>query len=92
MLKIKTTSITLKGTATVEVEGNAVPVITMVATISEIGHSSETYTVINQPLYDANKETVRSDKDAFTAKVREIEDAGIETVTGVETETEVESV
>lgn len=81
MLKTNITSITLKGTSCIENEGNSVQVVTMAATIAEVGHSSISQTITNQSLYDANKDACRADIDEFTAKVREIEDAGIETVT-----------
>lgn len=81
MLELKTTSITLKGTSTVQTENGSMPVMNMSATINEVGHSSDNYTVINQELYDENKAAVRADKDAFIAKIREIEDTGITSVT-----------
>lgn len=80
-LTTNTTQITLKGTSSVEHEGNTVQAVTMSATISEVGHSSVSTTIVNQVVYDANKDACRADIDAFNAKVREIEDAGIEVVT-----------
>lgn len=81
MLELKTTSITLRGTSSVKTEDGVMPVMNMSATINEVGHSSDNYTVINQQLYDENKAAVRADKDAFIAKIREIEDSGIASVT-----------
>lgn len=81
MLELKTTSITLRGTSSVKTEDGVMPVMNMSATINEVGHSSDNYTVINNQLYDENKAAVRADKDAFIAKIREIEDSGIASVT-----------
>ena len=81
MLELKTTSITLRGTSSVQTEDGVMSVMNMSATINEVGHSSDNYTVINQQLYDENKAAVRADKDAFIAKIREIEDSGIASVT-----------
>ena len=52
MLELKTTSITLRGTSTVETENGKLPVMTMSATINENGHSSDNYTITNQDLYE----------------------------------------
>ena len=81
MLELKTTSITLRGTSMVETESGKVPVMTMSATINEMGHSSDSYTITNQQLYEENKAAVRADKAAFIAKMQEIEDAGVESLT-----------
>lgn len=80
MLEIKTESITLRGTSTVETENGKFPVMTMSATINEMGHSSEVYTITNQQLYEANKDEVRADKAAFMEKVQDIEDADIKSL------------
>lgn len=80
-LTTNVTQITLTGTSSVEHEGGTVKAVTMSATIAEVGHSSTSNTIINQAAYDANKEICRADIDSFYAKVREIEDAGVETVT-----------
>ncbi|MBP3676799.1 MAG: hypothetical protein J6I97_00485 [Agathobacter sp.] len=80
-LTTNTTQITLDGVSTVEHEGKQVAAVTMSATISEHGHSSVSTTTLNQVAYDANKNTCRDDIDSFYAKVREIEDAGVEAVT-----------
>lgn len=80
-LTTNVTQITLKGTSSVGHEGGVVQAVTMSATISEVGHSSVSTTIVNQPAYDANKDACRADIDSFYAKVREIEDAGVETVT-----------
>lgn len=81
MLEIKTTSITLRGTSVVKTEDGETPVMNMSATINEMGHSSDNYTITNQEVYEKNKAAIRADKDAFIAKIREIEDTGIEAVT-----------
>lgn len=81
MLEIKTTSITLRGTSLVTVDGDQVLVVDMHAAIHENGHSSVSSTIMNQEIYDCNKENCRSDMDEFAAKVREIEDAGIKSLT-----------
>lgn len=81
MLEIKTTTITLRGTSTVPVDDNQMIVVDMHATINENGHSSMSTNIMNQELYDNNKVACRADVDAFTAKVREIEDAGIDSET-----------
>lgn len=78
MLELKTTSITLRGTSCVEMDGNTVQVVTMSATIAEMGHSSTTSTIVNKEAYEANKSVCRADIDAFNAKVREIEDEGMD--------------
>ena len=79
-LTTNVTQITLKGESIVEHEGNKVQAVTMSATIAEFGHSSVSTTTVNQVAYDANKDVCRADIDSFYAKVREIEDAGVETV------------
>ena len=81
MLELKTSSITLRGTSIVQTEDGNIPVMSMTATINEAGYSSDSYTIMNQQLYDANKDTVRADKAEFITKIQEIEDAGIESVT-----------
>ena len=75
------TSITLKGTSNVETENGVMPVMTMSATVAEMGHSSKTTTIVNQQLYEEHKAEVRADEAAFIAKVQEMEDAGIEVKT-----------
>lgn len=77
MLETKTTSITLRGVSSVTVAENQVQVVDMYASINEFGNSSISSSIINQELYDKNKTECRADMDAFTEKVREIEDAGI---------------
>lgn len=81
MLELKTTSITLRGTSTVETENGKLPVMTMSATISENGHSSDNYTITNQDLYEKNKAAVRADKTEFISKMQKIEDEGVESLT-----------
>lgn len=81
MLELKTTSITLRGVSTVETEDGKIPVMTMSATISEMGHSSDNYTITNQDLYDKNKAAVRADKAEFIGKIQKIEDEGLESMT-----------
>lgn len=78
-LTTNVTQITLTGTSSVEHEGGTVKAVTMSATIAEVGHSSVSTTVVNQVAYDANKNACRADIDSFYAKVREIEDADVET-------------
>lgn len=78
MLELKTTSISLRGTVSVKVDGMDVPVVTMNATINETGYSSTSTTIINQQIYDQHKEDSRKDIDEFTAQVRKVEDEGID--------------
>lgn len=81
MLELKTTSITLRGTSTVETENGKLPVMTMSATINENGHFSDNYTITNQDLYEKNKAAVRADKTEFISKMQKIEDEGVESLT-----------
>ena len=79
MLELKTTSISLRGTVSVKVDGEDVQVVSMNATINETGYSSTSTNIINQQIYDQHKESCRTDIDEFTAQVRKIEDDGIAT-------------
>ena len=69
-------SVTLNGTSQIAVKdnGNKVTVVSMSANIAEDGNSNIVTTIINQDVYEANKEECRADMDAFTNVVREIED------------------
>lgn len=81
MLELKTTSVTLRGRSKVQTGDGTVDVMEMVATINEVGYSSETYTINNQQIYEENKATVRADKAEFINKIQQIEDAGIDSET-----------
>lgn len=68
-------SVTLNGTSQISNEnGNKIVVVSMSANIAKEGNSNIVTTVINQDLYEANKEECRADIDAFTNEVRTIED------------------
>lgn len=65
------TMISITGTSITE-DGMAVS--SMVCTISANGRVSTSTNVINEDLYEANKEMVRNDEDEFKAYCREFED------------------
>ena len=80
-----TKTLTINGTSTTE-EGE--PIASMFCTIEANGMTSENSCIINNVLYEKNKDLVRADMDAFTVLCREEEDkflnenkeAGTETV------------
>lgn len=82
MLQIKATSITLNGVSSVMENENQIEVAYMNATVNEYGHSSISTNITNQEFYEKNKVACRADIDNFTAKVREIEDAGFDAIVG----------
>ena len=68
-------SVTLNGTSQIKNgNGNMISVVSMSANIAKEGNSNIVTTVINQDLYEANKDECRADMDAFTNAVRTIED------------------
>ena len=70
MALTKSQSISLTGQCKID----ETVVVSMTAKIAESGNSNIVATIVNQELYDANKDTCRADIDAFTAYVREVED------------------
>lgn len=67
-------SITIDGQSKI----NDITVVSMNGKVStNNGNSNIVTTIVNQELYDANKEECRTDIDAFTAEVRALEDAQI---------------
>ena len=66
-----TQSISLSGESKID----GVIAVRMTAKITEDGNNSNIVTtIVNQDLYEANKEACRADIDAFTSYVREVED------------------
>ena len=53
---------------------DGVPIVTMTFMCPQSGRSVSNTTVVSEELYDANKEMVRQDIDAFTELTRSIED------------------
>lgn len=68
-------SITINATSKICTEdGMEMPVVSMTASIPEVGNVTSASSILNQELYDTNKIQCRADIDEFTRKVREIED------------------
>lgn len=68
-------SITLTGISKITVDAKEVIAVSMSANIKESGNSNIVTTILNQEVYEANKDDCRTDIDAFTAEVRAIEDS-----------------
>lgn len=81
---LKTTkSINLSGQSTVTVDGREVVAVQLSANVYTDGNNANVVsTIVNKEVYAANKKACRSDIDAFTAEVREMEDS-ITTESGV---------
>lgn len=69
-----TKSINLNGTSSVEVNGVKTPVVYLNAQIKSDGTYNVNYSVQNDELYKANKDTVKTDRDEFEAIVESLTD------------------
>ena len=67
-----TKSINLNGTSSVEVNGVKSPVVYFNAQIKSDGTYNVNYSVQNDELYKANKDTVKVDRDEFEALVEQM--------------------
>ena len=67
-----TKSINLNGTSSVEVNGVKTPVVYFNAQIKSDGTYNVNYSVQNDELYKANKDTVKVDRDEFEALVEQM--------------------
>ena len=67
-----TKSINLNGTSSVEVNGVKTPVVYLNAQIKSDGTYNVNYSVQNDELYKANKDTVKVDRDAFETLVESL--------------------
>lgn len=67
-------SITLTGNSSITTDESTMTAVQMTANVSEQGSSSVSIVIVNQQLYDANKNECRNDIDEFNLLVREIED------------------
>lgn len=67
-----TKTISLNGTSTVEVNGVKTPVVYFNAQIKSDGTYNVNYSVQNDELYKANKDTVKADRDEFEALVEQM--------------------
>ena len=68
-------SITLTGNSSITTDESTMTAVQMTANISEQNTSSVSTVIVNQQLYDANKNECRNDIDEFNLLVREIEDS-----------------
>ena len=68
-------SITLTGNSSITTDESTITAVQMTANISEQNTSSVSIVIVNQQLYDANKNECRNDIDEFNLLVREIEDS-----------------
>jgi hypothetical protein len=68
-------SITLTGTSSITTDESTMTAVQMTANVSEQNTSSVNVVIVNQQLYDTNKNECRNDIDEFNLLVREIEDA-----------------
>ena len=67
-----TKSINLNGTSSVEVNGVKTPVVYFNAQIQADGKYNVNYSVQNDELYKANKDTVKADRDEFESLVEQL--------------------
>ena len=67
-----TKTISLNGTSTVEVNGVKTPVVYLNAQIQADGKYNVNYSVQNDELYKANKDSVKADRDEFEALVEQM--------------------
>ena len=67
-----TRTINLNGTSTVEVNGVKTPVVYFNAQIQTDGKYNVNYSVQNDELYKAYKETVKADRDEFETLVESL--------------------
>ena len=67
-----TKTISLNGTSTVEVNGVKTPVVYFNAQIQADGKYNVNYSVQNDELYKANKDSVKADRDEFEALVEQM--------------------
>ena len=67
-----TKSINLNGTSSVDVNGVKTPVVYFNAQIKSDGTYNVNYSVQNDELYKANKDTVKADRDQFEALVEQM--------------------
>lgn len=67
-----TKSINISGVSNVEVNGVKTPVVYLNAQIQNDGKYNVNYSVQNDELYKANKDTVRVDRDEFEALVESL--------------------
>ena len=67
-----TKTISLNGTSTVEVNGVKTPVVYFNAQIKSDGTYNVNYSVQNDELYKANKDSVKADRDEFEALVEQM--------------------
>ena len=69
-----TKTISINGTSSVEVNGVKTPVVYFNAQIQTDGKYNVNYSVQNDELYKAYKETVKADRDEFEAIVESLTD------------------
>ena len=67
-----TKTISLNGTSTVEVNGEKTPVVYFNAQIKGDGTYNVNYSVQNDELYKANKDSAKADRDEFEALVEQM--------------------
>lgn len=67
-----TKTISINGTSSVEVNGVKTPVVYFNAQIQADGKYNVNYSVQNDELYKANKDTVKTDRDEFDALVESL--------------------
>lgn len=67
-----TKTISINGTSSVEVNGAKTPVVYLNAQIKSDGTYNVNYSVQNDELYKANKDTVKVDRDEFEALVESL--------------------
>ena len=67
-----TKTISLNGTSTVAVNGVKTPVVYLNAQIQADGKYNVNYSVQNDELYKANKDSVKADRDEFEALVEQM--------------------
>lgn len=67
-----TKTISINGTSSVEVNGVKTPVVYFNAQIQADGKYNVNYSVQNDELYKANKNTVKADRDQFEALVEQM--------------------
>lgn len=67
-----TKTISINGTSSVEVNGVKTPVVYFNAQIQTDGKYNVNYSVQNDELYKANKDSVKADRDEFEALVEQM--------------------
>ena len=67
-----TKSINLSGISSIEVDGSKKPVVYFNAQIKSDGTYNVNYSVQNDELYKANKDTIKADRDEFETLVESL--------------------